>query len=269
TLDWIAQYRSLIGPYAEALKLVRTLQKPEAGLSAAASKALLDEALEAAKKLKTHGRLEEELDRRIARLSKMSGRSQQNAEQRQKMKEQLDHKKRELDQFGELTKTLPTLVRGYDFSPSQRILQEMRFESPEVQNAMEGKRYLYQGAADFMGQLFKDIASQGWQGTVERREGTPITGWVTGATFQDMTISLSRSSTNAAKIPTEQVEPETLIKMAQFFCSTISDTPDYQHRLEMIAIFARMEGLTDVASNVATQLMDESRPFRLRWMKVL
>lgn len=268
TLDWIAQYRSLIGPYAEDLKLVRTLQKPEAGLSAADAKALLDETQQVRKQLKTHGRLEEELDRRIVRLSRINGRSQ-TAEQRQKMKEQLDHKKRELDQFGELLKTVPTLVRGYDFSPAIRILKDMQFESPEVQSAMDGKLYLYQGAADFMSQLFTDIAATGWQGSVERREASPISGWVTAATLQDLTISLNRTSPNAAKIPLEQVEPETLIKIAQTFCNSISDTPDYQHRQELIAIFARMQGLTEVASNVAAQLMDESRPFRQRWMKVL
>ena len=268
TLDWIAQYRALISPYADDLLLVRTLQKPETGLSTTDTKALLDETQQARKQLKTHGRLDEELDRRITRLSKTTGRSQA-AEQRQKMKEQLDHKKRELDQFGELTKTLPTLVRGFDFSPAIRILKEMQFESPEVQNAVDGKVYLYQGAADFMAQLFKDIAAQGWQGTLERRDGSPISGWVTAATLTDMTISLSRTSANAAKIPLEQVDPETLVKIAQTFCSTVNDTPDYQRRQELIAVFARVEGLTEVASSVATQLMDESRPFRLRWMKVL
>ncbi|MDB6118951.1 MAG: Serine/threonine protein kinase [Verrucomicrobiaceae bacterium] len=268
TLDWIAQYRSLIGPYAEDLKLVRTLQKPDKDLSPADSNALLAETEQARKQLKTHGRLQEELDRRIARLSRISGRGQ-TTELRQKMKEQLDHKKRELDQFGELTKTVPTLVRGYDFSPAIRILKEMQFESPEVQSAMDGKLYLYQGAAEFMTQLFKDIAANGWQGSIERREASPISGWVTAATLQDLTISLNRTSSNAARIPLEQVEPDMLIKMAQTFCSTISDTPDYQHRQELIAIFARMQGLTDVASTVATQLMDESRPFRQRWMKVM
>ncbi len=268
SLEWIREYRTLITPYADDLKLVGTLQKPETGLSTADAKALLEETQKVRKQLKTHGRLEEEIDARIARLTHLRT-SSLTTEQRQKMKEQLEHKKRELDQFGELSKTLPTLVRGYDFSPAIRILNEMQFESPEVQRAVDGKLYLYQGAADFLQQLFRDIAAKGWQGTVERRDASPIIGWVTSATPQEITISLNRTSPNAAKLPLDQVEPNTLVAIAQSFCAPVSDTTEYQHRQELIAIFARVEGLTDVASSVATQLMDECRPFRMRWMKVL
>lgn len=268
TLEAIDEYKALIAPYAEDMKHLATLRKPEKDLSAADTKALLEETEHVLGQLKTSGQFSEELEQRKERLAKVPA-STLTAEQRRKMKEQLDHKKRELEQFGELIKTLPTLVHGYDFSAAIRILKQMQFESPEVQAATDGKLYLYQGASDFVSQLFRDIAAQGWQGSVERRDATPVTGWVVGATMQDLTISLNRTSPNAAKIPMEQVEPDALVKMAQAFCSTISDTTDYQHRQEMIAIFARVEGLTDVASTVATQLMDECRPFRLRWMKVL
>ena len=265
SLEWIEQYRTLIAPYASDLNLVGALQRGESGLSPAAAKAMLEETRQARQKLKTHGRLEQLLDARIARINSRNSTS----EQLQKMKAQLEHKKRELDQFGELSKTLPTLVHGYDFSPAIHFLKDMQFESTEVQHAMDGKLYLYQGAADFLQQLFQDIATQGWQGSIERRDATPIMGWVTAASLQDLTISLNRTSSNAAKVPFDQVDPETLIKIAQSFCATISDTTDYQHRQELIAIFARVEGLSDVASSVATQLMDECRPFRMRWMKVL
>ena len=268
TLETVDEYRNLIAPYIEDMKHIATLRKPEKDLSADAVKDLLAETGQIQAQLQTSGRFAEELQRRKERLAKVPA-STLTAEQRRKMKEQLDHKKRELEQFGELTKTLPTLVHGYDFSAAIRILKEMQFESPEVQAATDGKLYLYQGASEFLSQLFRDIAAQGWQGSIERRDATPVTGWVVGATLQDLTISLNRTSPNAAKIPMEQVDPDALVKMAQSFCSTISDTTDYQHRQEMIAIFARVEGLTDVASSVATQLMDECRPFRLRWMKVL
>ena len=265
SLEWIEQYRTLIAPYASDLNLVSALQRGESGLSPAAAKAMLEETRQARQKLKTHGRLEQQLDARIARINSRNS----TAEQLQKMKAQLEHKKRELDQFGELSKTLPTLVHGYDFSPAIHFLKEMQFESTEVQHAMDGKLYLYQGAADFLQQLFQDIAAQGWQGSIERRDATPIMGWVTAASLQDLTISLNRTSSNAAKVPFDQIDPETLVKIAQSFCATVSDTTDYQHRQELIAIFARVEGLSDVASSVATQLMDECRPFRMRWMKVL
>ena len=263
----LAKYRAALAPYKADITHIATLTKPERNISPEGAKALLAETKDIRSKLQTKGRFATELDRRIERLLKAP--MPLTEEQRQKLKDQLVHKKRELDQFTEFSKTLPALARGYDFSPVMRILKDMQFDSPEVQSAMDGKIYLYQGASDFLTQLFKDIGAQAWQGTVERRDNAPIAGWVTACTLQDLTISLSRNGVNAAKIPLDQVDPEVFVKIAQSYCATIRDTTDYQRRQELIAIFARVEGLTDVASSVASQLMDECRPFRARWMKVL
>ena len=51
-------------------------------------------------------------------------------------------------------------------------------------------------------------------------------------------------------------------------CSTISDSTDYYRRQELIAIFAKMQGLDQISSLVATQLSEENRAFRLRWTRV-
>ena len=43
----------------------------------------------------------------------------------------------------------------------------------------------------------------------------------------------------------------------------------FQELTELIAIFARVQGLQTVASHVAEQLMEENRSFRSRWLRVL
>ena len=44
---------------------------------------------------------------------------------------------------------------------------------------------------------------------------------------------------------------------------------DYYHRQELVAVFARAAGLDQLSTTLAAQLMEENRPFRSRWMKVM
>jgi serine/threonine protein kinase len=264
-LDWIGQYRTLIAPYAADRQLVRTLEKPDAGLSVNDARELLEETKQVKSQLKTQGMLNVQLDKRIAKLEREVS-SLTVTEQRSAMKEQAERRKRELDQLAELSASLPSLVRGYDYSPAISILQGMKFESPEVQAALDGKLYLYQGASDFLTQLFKDFSTQGWTGHLLRRDAAPLDGRVTAATMREMTMTLSRG---ALTIPMDQITPEMLIDMAQSFGAQVSDSTDYYRRQELIAIFARVQGLQTVAAHVADQLMEENRGFRSRWLKVL
>jgi hypothetical protein len=57
--------------------------------------------------------------------------------------------------------------------------------------------------------------------------------------------------------------------MAQGFTMQITDSNDYYHRLELAATFARSAGLDRLSITLAAQLMEENRPFRSRWMKVM
>lgn len=264
-LEWMDQYRLLISPYAEDLKLVRTLERPDNNLSISDAESLLTESRKVKSELKTQGTVQAIVERRINKLGRFV-REHKLAAERADMKRQLEHRKRELDQLAELSSTLPTLVRGYDFSPAINILKSMHFESPEVQAAIEGKLYLYQGASDFLTQLFADLASRSWSGRVVRQGATPLDGHVTAATLREMTITLNNGT---LVISMDQVAPDMLLEMAQSFCSQISDSTDYYRRQELIAIFARVEGQQAIATTVANQLMDENRSFRVRWLKVL
>lgn len=265
SLEWVDQYRVLIGPYAQDAKLVASLDRFQKDMPVKEAEALLKEYQVARKQLLTRGTLVSALDGNIAALQKSIA-SQHIAAERMEMKEKLAHRQRELDQFSELNGTLPSLVRGYDFSPSVSILKDMKFESPEVQNALDGKLYLYEGARDFMTQLIADIASRGWAGRLTRLSASPVDGRVSAATLRDMTVTLPRG---AIVVPMDQISPDMLIEMAQTFLKDISDSTDFYRREELIAIFARVQGRQAIANEVAGQLMDENRGFRSRWLKVL
>lgn len=264
-LEWIDQYRVLIGPYAEDKKVVASLDRYRKDLSLKEAESLLTEYQEGRKKLRTDGAITRVLDDNIEMLNKSIA-AMRSTEDRASLRQQLAHRKRELDQLAELSSTLPSLVRGYDYSPAVAILKEMTFESPEVRSAHESKLYLYQGASDFMKQLFADITASGWSGRLVRQGALPVEGKVTAMTMKDITVMLPRG---AITLPMEQIGPEMLIEMAQGFLKTISDSTDYWHRQEMIAIFARLQGRPQIANEVASQLMDDYRPFRERWLRVL
>lgn len=265
SLEWIDKYRVLIGPYADDKKLVASLDRFKKDLSLQEAEALLKEYQAASKQLRTQGTLANVLSDNIKALQKNIA-DKRVAVDRASLKQQLAHRQHELDQLTELSTTLPSLVRGYDYSPAVAILKEMTFESPEVRSALESKLYLYQGASDFMTQLFKDIATSGWSGRLNRQGALPLDGRVTTMSMKELNLVLPRG---AVVLPMDQIAPEMLIEMAQSFLKTISDSTDYWRRQELIAIFARLQGRQQIANEVATQLMDDFRPFRQRWLRVL
>lgn len=182
------------------------------------------------------------------------------------MKEQLARRQRELEQLGELKESLPALVRGYDFSSVVRLLREMQFESPEVRAALEGRLYLYESSTAFLDQLFSDLKSRGWTGTLKRKDAAAITGTVNHADLKEIRVRLERGE---VILPLASIPPEMLLEIASKINDTISDSTDYYRRQELIAAFAKVSGQEELAASVSTMLMEEHRGFRARWMKVL
>ena len=70
-------------------------------------------------------------------------------------------------------------------------------------------------------------------------------------------------------IPFDSIAPQSLIEMAQSFTTQITDSTEYYNRQELAAVFARAAGLDQLSTTLAAQLMEENRPFRSRWMKVM
>jgi hypothetical protein len=67
----------------------------------------------------------------------------------------------------------------------------------------------------------------------------------------------------------DSLSPESLIDLARQFLEPVTDSADYYRRQELTAAFARASGLTELSTLIAAQLMEENRPFRERWRKVM
>ena len=178
---------------------------------------------------------------------------------------QKETRQRELAQLSELLTSLPTLARGYDFGRVVELLKETRFESPEVQGAVANKLYLWSNAQDFVDQLAADVNAHGFMGSFARRSGVPLQGRLTKMDRNNATLALLRGE---LVVPTETLSPDTLVLMAQSFCASVRDSTEYYRRQEMIAVFAKLQGLDHMAHTVSAQLMEENRAFRQRWTLV-
>jgi hypothetical protein len=185
---------------------------------------------------------------------------------RQKLAEDHVLRERELAQLAEITSVLPSLVQGYDYSRVVELLKDVRFQSPEVQSALEGRRYLYEQGQAFLNQLFMDVSIQGYQGRLQRVGASTLEGRITAADLSQVTMALERG---VLTVPLDSVAPESLLAMAQHYAEQISDSTDFYLRQERIAVFARITGLHSLSATVAAQLMEENRSFRSRWMKVV
>ena len=94
-----------------------------------------------------------------------------------------------------------------------------------------------------------------------------MTGRVTCST--DGTVVSVTLERGTLSLPFESLTPESLVEIAQSFASQTTDSTDYYHRQEIIASFARLNGLTQLSATIAAQLMEENSSFRARWMKVM
>jgi tRNA A-37 threonylcarbamoyl transferase component Bud32 len=265
-LDWLALYGGLVEKYQPDFSLVRTALQPRSSENIAELREALAEVRQTKGKLKTTGAFrsmieewESGLKREIARMT---------IEEQQKQME-ADKKRRQadLEVLTEVTTMVPALVQGYDYTRAIDLLRGTHLETTDVRNALDGRLYLYIQSSDFVRQVTSDLMTREWNGTISRREGGQITGRVTTTPDGNtVTITLDRGTVS---LPLNSLTSECLIEIAQAFASQTTDSTDYYRRQEIIAAFARLNGLTQLSTTIAAQLMEENRPFRSRWMKVM
>lgn len=265
-LEWVPRYRVLVEPYMHDIEIVRGLNELRKGKPKSKEDALaaLAEIKKAKDSLKTSGNIVGILSRAEAGINKELAKMRLD-DQRSEMKTAAAQRKRELEQLNELSSTLPSLVQGYDYSAAIQVLKDVQFESPEVQSALEGKRYLYAKAQEFVTQVIGDVNRTGYKGKISRREAGTIEGTASAADARQIRITIERG---VVTVPLDTVDSESLIDMAHAFCARVTDSTEYYRRQELMAAFARIQGSHD-ASTIAAQLMEENREFRTRWMQVL
>ena len=265
-LDWIQLYKPMVeARYVGEIKQLRSLVSLEPGNDAKSLRAALDSIREGRKQLTSGGNFGPLLDGLETKYSSALAKLRL-SDQQHRMAEAIERRERELAQLQEVVEVLPVLVNGYDYRRAVAALEEMHFDSPEVQSAVEGRLYLYAGARAFLNRLFLDVREKGYEGDVVPHTGGRVEGTVVDMSLEKVQIRLPRGE---LELPLADLTPESLLEMAQSFLESVTDSTDYYQRQEWIAVFARVNGLQSFSSVVAAQLMEENREFRLRWMKVL
>lgn len=266
TLDWLSLYSPLVDRYKPDFALVRNALQPKKSGTIAELRASLALVQQTRKKLKTSGAfltwikdLESALQREVSLLTLQ--------DQQRQLEEDKKHRQADLDLLAEVNALAPSLVQGYDYTRAIDVLTGTRLQTADVRTALDGRLYLYTQSRDFIRQLTADLSAQGWTGTITRREGGQLTGRITtdpaGTT---VTITLDRGTLS---LPFSSLTPESLVEIAQSLGTQITDSTDYYRRQENTAAFARLNGLLQLSTTIASQLMEENSSFRSRWMKVM
>ncbi len=266
SLEWLTLYGDLVNYYKPDFPLVQAALKPRSSGTIEELRAALAEVDQTKKKLKTSGAFRSEIEtwqsalkREIARMTL--------EQQQQQMEADKKRRQSDLALLGEVNALVPSLVQGYDYSRAIDLLGGTRLETDDVRSALDGRLYLHTQSRDFIRQITADLASKSWNGTITRREGGQLTGRIActadGATVN---VTLERGTLS---IPFDSLTPECLVEIAQAFSAEVTDSTDYYRRQEVIASFARLNGLTQLSATIAAQLMEENRSFRTRWMKVM
>ena len=266
SVRWVPDYvERIVAPLRPQMAIARQWATREKPADLAGVRAALDQLTAWEGALDGKCALKAQFDGDRQKLQRELSRLQADV-QRTEMAEQRARRQREVEQFTEICSLLPTLVDGYDFTRAAKVLEEVRFDSPEVQEALDGRRYLYREAQAMLDQLATDVARGGYEGVVQRSEGPPLTARV--QSIQAGAVSL-RTDRGSISLPLDSISPETLVEMAQKYTAEVTDSTEYYQRRERIAVFARVAGLQDLSSTLAAELMEENRSFRQRWLRVL
>lgn len=266
TLEWLSLYKSLVDHYKSDFPLVRAALKLRNSANITELRSALLDVQETRKKLKTSGvflsmikEWESGLQREIARMTL--------EDQQRQMEEDTKRRQADLELLGEVNALVPSVVQGYDYTRAIEMLTGTHLDTADVRTALDGRLYLYTQSRDFIRQLTADLISKGWTGTITRREGGQLTGRITcNADGTMVNVALDRGTLS---LPFESLTPESLVEIAQAFGTQITDSTDYYRRQENSAAFARLNGLTQLSTTIAAQLMEENSSFRMRWMKVM
>lgn len=266
SLDWLSLYGMLVDRYKSDFALVRAALKPRSSENITELQGALAEVQETKARLKTSGAFRSMIESWESGLQREISRMTLEEQEHQRVEDQ-KRRKEDLELLAEVNALVPSLVQGYDYTRAIDMLSGTRLETSDVRLSLDSRIYLYTQSRDFVRQAASDLATKGWTGTVTRREGGQLTGRITaGADGTTVNVALERGTIS---LPFDSLTPESLVEIAQAFNAQTTDSTDFYRRQEVIAAFARLNGLTQLSATIAAQLMEENRSFRTRWIKVM
>ncbi|MCX6855219.1 MAG: serine/threonine-protein kinase [Verrucomicrobia bacterium] len=222
SLDWVNSYASLVEPLDKPMTIALTLRQPKSPTS-------LDEGRKSMEEIRNARTLLESSPSLTAMLKEWEGTIKQEMSQlfqkqrQSEMNSEHELRQRELGQWNEITAALPNLIDGYDYARVIDMLQGMRFDSPEIQSALEGQLYLHTKAQAFLTGLFADFKIEGYQGKITRQAGSSLDGRIVAANTETVSISMDRGKIT---LPLNELPPQTLLDAAQFYSGKTTESTD-------------------------------------------
>ncbi|MEZ0274757.1 MAG: protein kinase, partial [Roseimicrobium sp.] len=220
--EWIPSYQKLLSPYFAEYELASKLgdlSNAPFGSTENARLALV-QVKEVLTDIKLPGALRWKLEERMRFAQQELGRLRRVAEEAERARINA-LRQRELAQLKDLNESLPALVHGFDYSQGVELLESMNFQSPEVQNAISDRLYLWSKAREFMTTLMADVTARGYAGTLARKSGTPLQGRLTHLGYDTSVVALERGQVS---IETDTLTPDVLVTMAQSVLETVTDS---------------------------------------------
>lgn len=266
-LEWIENYKTMIQPMIDDDRRLQAsgLLTMSTNVATSREAVALDAQIKALiSKLKTKGVYYQNLAQKSRELQKATQelKGKEVTQETTRKKALLE---RESAQFHDLMQTLPSMVRGYDYSHVLDLVQNLGFESQQVLDRKAAKVYAYTQAQAFVDQLMKDVNQLSYSGQLLVKDRSPIQGQVIKMTHIQTTVAFARGQ---VLIPTGAILPENLIEIAQVYLDQERDSTAYYKRLESMMVFAKLHQLKDRSEVLLTQLMSENSDFKKRWSKV-
>jgi len=263
---WVAEYQQLVDPYFADAELVRPLGQLTRTMDRPAVEKLIQSTREVQEKLQTKGRLPAALKRSIAALEERkrtlgADLAATNVARLEAIREE------ELEELISLVEALDEYGDEYRFSEATDILANVSFKSPEVRSSIDDQIYLWEGADQFLDQLVTDLVDIGYTGPIPgAAEGSTLTGTVIEANRDEILIQLETGQT---RVSIDRLRPTVLLSLGWYFIGQIRDSTDYYRRLELMVAFAERTHQEKYTKTLSSQLMEENRAFRVRWMRVI
>ncbi len=266
SLDWLSLYGALVDYHKPDFALMHATLKPLSSKNITELESALADVQKTKAKIKTTGSFRSMIESLESGLQREISRMTLEEQEHQRVEDQ-KRRQGDLEVLAEVNALVPSLVQGYDYTRAIDMLSGTRLETNDVRLSLDSRIYLYTQSRDFVRQAAADLASKGWTGTVTRREGGQLTGRITSsADGATVNVVLERGTIS---LPFDSLTPESLVEIAQAFNTQTTDSTDFYRRQEIIAAFARLNGLTQLSATIAAQLMEENRSFRTRWIKVM
>jgi len=269
TKEWVNDYKGLLEDYVHDMKLVTDFPSVRREPTLTEARGAIEKANAVLKKVRSSKGVKQRLIERTKRMEKLLARLER-ADEVSEQARLTALRATEKENLKTLKASLGAFSAGYKFPDAIEKLEDESFFHPDINQEHEDELYIWMGAEEFLNTLVEDIEAFGYDGAIPRVEGTVLSGKVTAASRDSISVMIEALGGGQATIPLSQIPPRKLLEIATGYVNAkkFQYMPDYLRRRELIILFARQTGLTSEAETLAIKLTDDWAEFGDRWYRI-